>query len=75
MMTVLFVSLGAVGCASTKNQIADLRLDSDQYEAVFDATLAALRESGFRLDRVDRRFGVITTKPLEAGSILEPWRD
>lgn len=75
MMTMLLVSLGAAGCASMKNQIADLRLDSASYETVFDATLAALRSSGFRLDRVDRRFGVITTQPLEAGSVLEPWRD
>jgi len=75
LTSMLFVSLGAVGCASTKNQIADLRLDSANYETVFDATLAALRSSGFRMDRVDRRFGVITTKPLEAGSVLEPWRD
>lgn len=44
------------------------------YDLVFDATVAALRDMHFTLDRQDRRFGVVTTQPMLAASVFEPWR-
>lgn len=71
---LLIVITTQIGCTS-RNQISDLRLDSDEYNQVFDSTKDALRSAGYVLDRVDRRFGIITSQPRSAGSILEPWRD
>lgn len=44
-----------------------------QYDAVFDAAVATLRDLRFDVDRTDRRFGVVTTEPLIASSVVEPW--
>lgn len=54
--------------------MARLELRADEYDKVFDATVAALRDEQFLLDRVDRRLGVITTRPRAAASVLEPWK-
>ena len=43
------------------------------YDHVFDAAIVELRERRFIIDRDDRRFGVVTTRPLTASTILEPW--
>lgn len=45
------------------------------YDRAFDATVEVLRDMRFVVDRRDRRFGVITTRPLIASSIFEPWYD
>jgi len=73
-MFLLIITMSQIGCTS-RNQIADLRLDSADYDQVFDTTKDALRSAGYLLDRVDRRFGIITSQPRDAGSVLEPWRD
>ena len=49
------------------------RVPADRYAAAFDAAVAALRDAGFRLDRVDERFGRITTAPAFVATALEPW--
>ena len=71
---LILITTTQLGCAS-KNQIADLTLNSNNYNQTFDSTKNTLRNAGYQLDRVDRRFGIITSQPVVAGSILEPWRD
>ncbi|MFI4861160.1 MAG: hypothetical protein ACIAXF_10805 [Phycisphaerales bacterium JB063] len=51
----------------------DYTFERDDYDAVFDSAIATLRDAGFRLARKDRRFGVITTYPLESPTMFEPW--
>ncbi len=46
---------------------------AEDYPRVFEAGVQALRDLGFEVDRQDYRFGVVTSKPLGAPSLLEPW--
>ena len=47
---------------------------SDEADRYWEAAQETLRRHRFRLDRVDRRAGVITTMPVTSQSILEFWR-
>ena len=50
-------------------------IDREEYHAVYEATIESLREHRFAVNRQDRRFGVVTTRPLIAASVFEPWHD
>lgn len=45
-----------------------------EFEATWDAAIAALGKYRFRVDRADRRAGVITTFPLVGRHWFEFWR-
>lgn len=64
----------AVGCSSrptgTNSRFA---VEPGGYEQAFDQTRDQLTDLGFRLDRVDARSGVLTTKPLSSGGLATPW--
>ncbi len=78
-----------VGCASTTTTVTaddtppaaddlavsptQLDIDAREYRRLFDAALLVLRDAGFTLDRRDYRLGIITTRPLFAPTIFEPW--
>ncbi len=47
---------------------------SDEADALWEAAQDALRRHRFRLDRVDRRQGVITTMPETSQHFFEVWR-
>lgn len=69
---LLLLAAGAAGCASRGPTRVEVR--PANYDAAFDATVQALRDEQFLLDRIDRRLGVITTRPRSASSFLEPWK-
>lgn len=48
--------------------------DADQRDRVWTAGADVLREHGFRIDRMDRRAGIITTKPQTSQQFFEFWR-
>jgi hypothetical protein len=50
-------------------------ISADEYDRVFDAAVEVLRGRHFVVDRKDRRFGVVTTRPLAASTFFEPWSD
>ncbi|MDP6060902.1 MAG: hypothetical protein QGH33_18485, partial [Pirellulaceae bacterium] len=50
-----------------------IEIDVSEYADVFDSSVQILREQVFVVDRQDYRFVIITTKPLAAPTILEPW--
>ena len=74
-IALLSAALASTGCAgrmvSANNPFA---ITAEEYDRVFEAAIDTLRLNQFVVDRQDRRFGVITTRPLVAGSALEPWR-
>lgn len=47
---------------------------SPQADQLWEAALNTLRQHRFRLDRVDRRAGIITTRPLTSQHLFEFWR-
>ena len=72
LLAILIAGLALTGCA--KETASRLEVRPANYDTAFDATVAALRDEQFLLDRVDRRLGVITTRPRPASSFLEPWK-
>lgn len=72
---MLCVGVTAAGCTRTVQAENPLEIGEDEYHAVFDATVRTLRDYRFEVDRQDRRFGVVTTGPLIAASVFEPWHD
>lgn len=69
---LLFAAALLTGCAT--DTATRLEVRPANYDTAFDATVAALRDEQFTLDRIDRRLGVITTRPRPAASFLEPWK-
>lgn len=48
--------------------------DEGDFDRLWEDSQEVLRRHGFRLDRVDRRSGTITTFPVTSQSVLEFWR-
>jgi hypothetical protein len=78
-LLVLLVSLPALLGVGCTREVIDVEnpyiLARSEYDSIFKATKQALHEQGFKLDRVDYRFGTITTQPLTSPTIMEPWHD
>ncbi len=74
VLTLLGLCLIVTGCASPDSSIGSIRVEAGDYDTAFDIAIETLRNERFRLDRVDRRSGVITTQPRNASSIAEPWQ-
>ncbi len=64
------------GCATDREPDGDgtAVIHVSEYHRIFDAAIGVLRDEGMTIDRQDSRFGVITTKPLGAPTLFEPWR-
>lgn len=72
MLASIFAA--ACGCARQTVRIENpATFAAVDYDRVFDATVMELRERRFTVERDDRRFGIVTTRPLTASTILEPW--
>ncbi len=72
---VALACLGAVGCASPQPVTPSERLvAASDYDAVYDAAEAVLRDRGFKRDRRDYRFGVVQSRPQGAATLAEVWR-
>lgn len=49
-------------------------MPAEAYEQTFKAAVDVLRDYGFTIDRLDYRFGEITTKPLGSPNLFEVWK-
>ena len=67
------VALMTVGCQSPPTGPTSLRIAPGSYSATFQAVKDELRSSGFELDRIDARAGVITTRPRASAGLATPW--
>ncbi len=54
---------------------AIVRVEADDYAALWDAAENARRRFGFEAALTDYRGGELTTEPKLSGQIFEPWRD
>jgi len=69
------LAIGATGCGRAVTvDPAEPVVAADRYDAVFDAAVTVLRDMRFTVDRQDRRYGVVTTRPMTASTFFEPWR-
>jgi len=81
-MLALFARLSAMvcliaplaACQSAARMEQPLAIEADDYTRTYEAALHSLRDHGFAIDRQDHRFGVITSEPLAAPTLLEPWK-
>lgn len=65
---------GIVGCQQQQVTVdPPLSVASAEYHQAIDASIITLRDMNMIVDRQDRRFGVVTTRPQVIGSVLEPW--
>ena len=74
-VAILLVSLA--GCATYTNPPAGVALAvpaDPQFDALWQASIEVLRRYRFRIDRQDRRAGVITTRAMLARHWFEFWR-
>ncbi len=62
------------GCSALRTSAPTPATGSDEFNAVWDASLEVLREGKFTVDRTDRREGTITTLPLLGRHWFEFWR-
>ncbi|MFZ2875162.1 MAG: hypothetical protein WAZ94_11865 [Phycisphaerales bacterium] len=60
-----------VGCASPGT--GEFAVPAGRYDDAFVATRSVLRDSGFDIERVDARAGVITTLPKPSSGWAAPW--
>ena len=73
----LVTAIALAGCVSKPivKPIANPQsINANQFDAVFKATVDTFREFEFRVDRKDHRFGKITSLPIIAPTVFEPWR-
>ena len=71
---LLFLMAWLTGCVKpvmdTPNPI---EIDAREYRRMYHASVLALRELGFRVGRQDYRFGKVSSYPMAAETVLEPW--
>lgn len=73
-MLTAVIPLWCSGCAGPSLRATNpASLSADQYRPVLDASVQVLRRSGFSVDRMDFRFGRITSKPKGSPTLFEPW--
>lgn len=69
-MAAVFGAVSVIGCAShAPRPPAAVPISVETRTAVFEAARTALRDCGYRLDRVDSALGVLTTQPSPAGGV------
>jgi hypothetical protein len=74
ILTIALAMLSMTACASRTPVISNpVEIDVTEYDRIFQASVDVLEDKGFRLDRQDYRFGVVTSHPRPSPSALEPW--
>ncbi len=76
LMSIALSAVVLIGCAEKRQpppQQALVAHDAS-FEQVWDACVASLKEDDWQIDRGDRRFGLIVTKPEIGKQFFEFWR-
>jgi hypothetical protein len=80
-VATIFASLACVSAAATvgcqaplPSTVAGETEAARNYQGAWRASQEVLRDYGWRIDRVDRRDGLITTFPMTGMTAGEPWR-
>ncbi len=73
LLSGMVFAIALAGCQSAPTGATSLRIAPGSYSATFQAVKDELRESGFELERIDARSGVITTRPRASAGLATPW--
>lgn len=73
LLLVIMVT-GCVHTTAIKDAPNPLEIDVTEYERMFNATIAVLREEGFGVQVKDYRMGTIVSLPAISPSLFEFWR-
>jgi hypothetical protein len=60
--------------ASPSVNAIELPQDAQSRDQALRIAAKVLQDHGYLLDRIDHRFGVVTTQPIDSPTLLEPWR-
>ena len=75
-LILLILGFAAVqlGCQHSVPPVPNpLAIQPTEYDPTYHAARNVLRDAGFRLDRSDHRFGVVTTHPKDSPTAVEPF--
>ena len=80
LIAIALSALALTGCTDKRQPQGDaVAADNASFDASFDelwdACLASLEDRSFRVDRRDRRFGLIVTEPTIGKQFFEFWRN
>ena len=75
LLVGLLLAAAGPGCSRSVKQYRPnpAELDAAAYRDAYSAAQRVLDDAGFALDRQEYRFGRLTTLPLAAPTVLEPW--
>jgi hypothetical protein len=72
-LALILATALAGGCAGPAEGPTFLTVPRAQYQLAFDAACEVARAEGLVPELADRQAGAVSTGPLHAGSLLEPW--
>lgn len=73
LLIAVFFGASLGGCQASAPKATSMRISPGAYAATFQAVKDELRASGFELDRIDARAGIITTRPHFSAGLATPW--
>jgi len=75
LISIALSALVLIGCADKRQpQWDSVAAANVSFDDVWEACLASLKDRGLGIDRGDRRFGLIVTKPVIGKQFFEFWR-
>ena len=74
LLLVGLLAAAPAGCSSTPPETGVLPVDASAYSDAFDVAADVLRDSGYSIEWMDRREGVIESTPVVGATLLDPWR-
>lgn len=74
MAALAFTMAGCSSTSAVKDAPNPLEIDVTEYDRMFNATIAVLREQGLGVQTRDYRMGIIVSQPAVSPTLLEVWR-
>lgn len=73
-VTLILIMTGCASNFAVKDAPNPLEIDVTEYDRMFNATIAVLREEGLGVQVKDYRMGTIVSQPAISPSVMEVWR-
>lgn len=75
LLLCMLVMAGLTGCGSSSQVLIEnpQPIHTSEYDPIFQAAIAELKDRGYRIDQQNYRFGIITTQVQTSPTALEPW--